>query len=232
MTDMTASGRRDTLRLAADGCLITGGTFAVMMGAAFVLDWLGVAPLSEPGGSGIDLALSLLSWLLQVGGFVVGPLLAWRLHGRPLNRSALVALFLGFPVSAMLIAPVAMLAPAVDWFVGLFSSVDYAGAVTYLVAIVLVIAAAIVWVDVDALRDLARDRRESIGLDAGRLLATLVILAYWAVVIAKMASGEDALEAGVFLLLGAVHGAGVVTAAHFIGRLFKDRADGRAATSA
>lgn len=61
MSPDAASGRRDLLTLAADGCLLTAGAFALMMGVAFGLDALGAVPLAEPRGSGVGVLLSVIS---------------------------------------------------------------------------------------------------------------------------------------------------------------------------
>ena len=224
------SRRRELLSLAGDGCLITAGTFALMMGAAFVLEWLGVVPLGEPRGSGISLVLSFLSWLLQVGSFVVGPLLAWRLHGRRFGKADVPGLIVGFPVGGALVMPLAILGPLIDWFVGLFSPAKYAGAIGYLAFVVFAFLAVLVLVDVDALRDLSMTRRSHLPLDVGRLMATVAVVAFASVGAAKMIAGEGALEASVFLLLAAIQGASVVVVADVVAGLIAKRAHTREAT--
>jgi len=226
-----SSRRRELLALGGDGCLLTAGTFALMISAAFVLEWLGVVPLGEPHGSGISLALSFLSWLLQVGGFVVGPLIAWRLHGRGFGKADVPGLIVGFPVGGALVMPLAMLGPLIDWFVGLFTPAKYAGAIGYLAFVVFAFLVVLVLVDIDALRDLSVTRRSHLPLDVGRLMATAAVVAFASVVVAKMIAGEGALDAWVFLLLAGIQGAFVVVVADVVGGLIAKRAHTRGATT-
>jgi len=223
------SNRRDRVMLAADGCVITAGAFAAMIGAAFGLDALGVAPLAEPGGNGLDLFLSTISWLLQVGGLLLGPIIVWRLHDRRLDRTAIIAGIAGFAIGGALVMPVAMLGAFFDWFVGLFTTTQFVGAIGYLVLLVLAFLVATVWADVDAFRDLSAAHRSHVRLDVGRLVATAAAAVFAGIVIAMMFAGEDAVEALAFLLLAAFLGAAVVTIADLVVRLIENRVDRQAA---
>lgn len=226
MSSESVSTRRDRLMLAADGCLITAGTFGLMIGVAFGLDALGVAPLGEPHGGGLDLLLSVISWLLQVGGFVVGPVIVWWLHRRQFSKTAILGLIAGFPIGGALVLPVAMLGALFGWFVGLFTKVEYAGAIAYLVLIVIAFLAVLVWLVIDAFRDLSATPREHVSLDVGRLVAFIVVAVFAGVVIAKTIAGEDAFEAFAFVLAAGVEGAAVITAADVIVRVLKGRTGG------
>lgn len=221
-TDPVSRTRR-ILTLAADGCLITAGTFAAMMGLAFILYWTGVAPMGEPGGSGADLALSTFSWLLQVGGFLVGPVLAWwLLQGRP-GRRSVVPILLGIVVGGAIVAPIAMLGSFLEWFVRLFSDVDYLGAIIYLIVLLLAFFAVIVWRTADAVRHMVARSRQHPALDVARLLAAAAVLAFAGVVIAKMIAGEEAIEAFIFVLMSGVQGAGALAVASVASELFGKR---------
>lgn len=216
MPSVSASRRREILTLAADGCLITAGAFALLTGLAFGLDAMGVAPLGEPDGSGIDLLLSIASWLLQVSGFIVGPVLVWRLHRLQFNKRGILALVVGLVVGGSLAMPVAMLGAFFDWLVGLFTTTDYVGAIGYLVVIILVFLAVLAWLAADAFRDLSRTRRQHVALDVARLVAMIAIAVFASVVAAMILAGKDALEAFVFVLLAAVYGAGALAVASIV----------------
>lgn len=223
MPSDSKEGRREILALAADGAVVTGGAFAVMAGAAFGLEALGV-PMGEPQGSGLTLVLTTVSWLLQVGGLVVGPFLAWRLNGRRFDKPAVIGLVAGYPLSGVMVMALAVLAPLVDRLVGFATDVRYAGAIAYLAVLVLAFAAAVAWVAARAVRDLSGGRRQ-VPLDVVRLLAALGSLAFWAVVVAMIVRGQDAIEAGAFLLLDAVVGAVTVSAAALAARFAAKRTD-------
>ncbi len=224
MSPESVSSKRDLALLAADGAAITAGTFAVMMGAAFGLDALGVAPLSEPGGSGLKAVLSLLSWLLQVGGYFVGPLLAWWLHQRKFDRAGLVGLLVGFPVGSALAVPVAMLGAVFAWIGSKLTPSEFGGGIAYAALMLLVFLAAVLWVLVDAFRDLPAARREHLALDIARIVSALAVATFAAIVVALLVAGQDAAEAFVFVLIGAVEGAAVVTGAEIVVRLIRSRA--------
>jgi len=225
MSSDSTSSKRGVLLFAADGCLLTAGTFAAMLGAAFGLEALGVAPLGEPQGVGSGLVLSIVSWLLQVGGFVVGPLLAWWLHRRRFGKSAILAFLIGFPIGGAVVLPAAMLGAAVDWIVLRFTGAEFAGAIAYLVMVLVAFLAVTGWLLVDAFRDLSPARRTHVPLDVGRLVAALAVGVFAAVVTGMMIAGEDALEAGVFVLAAGVQGAAVTAAASVISHLIEGRAE-------
>ena len=225
MSSDSASTKRELLTLAADGCAITAGTFAAMIGVAFGLDALGVVPLGGPNGSGFMLVLSIFSWLLQIGGFFVGPVLVWWLHKRKFGKFEVIGGVVGFGISGFAIFPVAMVAAAVGWFVGLFTSVQYAGALAVLVILVVAFLALLIWLDVISLRDLPAGRREHVPLDVARLLASVAVAVFGAIVLIKMLGGEDAAEAFAFVLAAGVTGGVVVAVADVIARFLSARAE-------
>ncbi len=224
MSSDSASRSRDVALLAADGAVITAGTFAAMIGLAFGLDALGVVPLGGPSGSGLQLVLSIFSWLLQVSGFVVGPVLVWWLHRRRFGKFEVIGGVVGFGLSGAVIFPVAALGGAIGWFVGLFTSVEFAGAIAYLVLIVVAFVVVMIWVDVRAIRDLARRADARTSLDIARLVATAAVVVFGAIVVAKMLAGEDAGEAFVFVLAAGVEGAVVVAIADVVARFLAKQA--------
>lgn len=215
--------RRDLLVLAADGCLISAGMFSLMMGAAFGLDALGVAPLGEPGGSGLDLLLSTISWLLQIGGMFVGPAIVWALYRRRFDKGAILGAIVGFALGGAAIFPVAMFGAVVDWLVGLVTDVENAGLIGYFALVVAAFVALLVWLDVRAVRDLAT-ARDNPGIAVARIVATLAVIGFSWGVTAAVVSGEGP-DAAVFMLAGGLSGAIVVTMADVASRYLQQRSD-------
>jgi len=228
MPSDSGEAKRGRLMLYADGALITAGAFALMMGAAFGLDALGVSPLGDPAATGASAAFSWLSWLLQVGAFVVGPALTWTLHGRAFGKGTLLGAVIAFPVASGVVMTAAMLGAATDWAVGLFTTAQFASAIAYLVLRVTAFVALTAWLDADAVRDLAHSPRQHPAVDAARLGSTLAIGAFvWFVSVALL-KGEGS-EAGVFMLVAAVQGAVVVISADIVTRVLRTRNGGQAA---
>lgn len=219
---------RDRLRLIADGSLITAGAFALMMGAAFGLQALGVAPLGEPQGSGVGYALSTMSWLLQVGGFIAGPAIAWLLHGWRFNRSSVISLAIGYLVGGVFVVPVVMAGALLDWVVQLVANVEFIGAIVYLALLVLAFLTIVVWLDADAVRNLRLPERTHVALDIVRLVSTAAVAVFAGVVVALVFAGQDAVEALAFMLMAAVQGAGVIAVADVVhGLITRDSSAGQ-----
>lgn len=212
MSDSTPT-RSEVLALVADGCVITAGTWAFLAGIAFGLDALGVAPMGEPTGSGAELVLSTISWLLQVSGMVIGPVLAWRLHGNRLDGRGLLLLVVGFIGSVVLVAPVVMFGSLLDWGVGLITDRPYVGAIIYAVLLVAVFLAVIVWRDLVAARTLSTSTGRDRTLRIVVLLSSAAIVVFGGIVAAMMLAGREAFEAFAFVLLAGATGAGVMGAA-------------------
>ena len=216
MTSEFFARHRGRLRIMADGSLVTAGAFALMMGAAFGLHALGVAPLGEPPTAPIGYALEVTSWLLQVGGFIVGPAVVWVLYARRLEKWSIISLIIGYLFGGVFVIPVVMAGALLDWLVTLVSSVEFIGAITHLVVLVLAFVAVIVWLDVDAIKDLNPHERTHATLSVVRLVSTAASVVFAGVVIALMFAGEDAVEALAFLLMAAVQGAGVIAVADVV----------------
>lgn len=213
---------RDWFTLGADGCLITAGTFSLMMGAAFGLEKLGVAPLGSPQTSWFMTLLSWLSWLLQIGGFVVGPVLTWLLYRRRASTRAALGAIAGFPVAGAIVMAASMLGALIDWVVGQFTSVEFAGAIAYLFLVSAAFLAMIVWLNVDAVRDLAHSHRQHLPVNIGRFAATVTVVVFMVAVIVLVSAGADP-EAWVFVLAAGVVGGVVVVVADIVARFFESR---------
>jgi len=181
MSESETSPHVSTAVLVGDACLFTGATFCV---------------LAVAGGP-----LALL----------VGPALAWALHGRKLDGHAIISGLIGLVVALMAVggvlagipALVRALAPA-----GIGGS-EYTGGLIALIAVSAVFASLLIALDVFALRDLVPARREHVRIDVARLVATAVIVVF-GVVITVLQLRNPAMEigdAGVFALAAAAVGA-------------------------
>jgi hypothetical protein len=177
--------------LAGDGALVTAAALTV------------VAGLSLRFGTGSH--ASNVAVMMCMAAALLGPLLAWRLHGRPLGGTATLGALLGFVIGVVIVVTIIPL---------------------FLVAVAFL--GAIVWVDAEALRDLSPQRRAHLWLDIARLLATLVQAAYLVGVIVYARGTSDVDGVGVLLLLvaPAAVGAAVVTVAGMLVRSSEQRSGG------
>jgi len=170
--------------LAGDGCLLTAGASSLLYPVALALD-----PRLHSWGV----------WFFVLGGFVVGPLVAWILHGRRVGLRATLGAVAGYAAAGVTIGVLAVL------------TVVGAG-VAVLASVV-----ALVWLDVDAARDLSPARRRHVRLDIARLVATATIVAS-SVGLTAMGEAGGERPAVLFLLGAAVVGAVVVTVADAVTR--------------
>ncbi len=208
---MTGSGTRTARAvLAGDGGLFTAAAFAAALAVA-VLAGTGSHASNIAAGIGMAAAVAL------------GPLFAWRLHGRHAGRDSTAATLLGYVAGGgavfmlLLVAGAAMQAGRAA---GLFLTSDDATATVGSIAAGVVAAALLalsVWLAAAAARDLLPGDRAHTRLDAGRLVAASVTVAYVVVVLTRVAAGGEA-NAGMYatlLLAGpSLLGAGAVSLAH------------------
>lgn len=198
------------------------GSRAMLAADAGVLTAAAVGLALEPGTPEPGALGFLGSVLLWVGmaALVLVPLLAWWLHGRHVDGTATLGAVLGFVAGAAVVYGLLFvwigLGALSHAFVVSGGNVPI-GVVILEAVLVAAYLTAMVWLDVDALRDLSRKRRAHVLLDVLRLLATA---AYVAVVVGLiawtagrgLASGVDRVPILVFLW-----GPGVVGAATAIG---------------
>ena len=204
--------------LASDAGLLTAAALGVVVALAVVL------------GTGSH-ASNVAGIIGVAAGVFGGPLLAWMLHGRRVDGTANLGAFAGYLAGGAVVFAVMMLADGVGALVmeiGL-SATKGPGAVAVTIAIALAFLAAVIWLDIDAARDLSAQRRRHVRLDIARLVATVVYAAFAAGVIVKVAAGSEP-DAGdntanLLLVPGAV-GAVVVTVADAIARSTERRPHG------
>jgi hypothetical protein len=140
--------------LAGDGGLLTAGAVGILLG----LNAIGVPMPAFVG----------------VAALLLAPLLAWYLHGRRVDGMATLGAVLGF--IAGIVAVFAAL--GVGALFGMSNTHIPAAVWVGLGIVGAVFLVAIVWLDVDALRDLSSRRREHVWLDILRLLATVSYFAF------------------------------------------------------
>jgi hypothetical protein len=187
--------------LAADALLIAAAVGGAALGLVTLLSELVPdAGWYEPASVAVMVAVVLIC-----------PWVAWRLHGRRTSRStvpgaAVGVLFAGLVVLATTWV-VGGIALAVSWVTGDAVSMG----VTAFVVTALAVLALVVWLDTDAVRDLARARHH-VRLDVGRIAATVVALGTTAVALWRAARhpGEEPAELLAFAL---AFGVGAATVA-------------------
>lgn len=209
-------GMRATL--VGDGALLTAGAGAVAAGIVVAIASIARVPAAGAGVLG----------LLVVA---VAPYAAWRLHAREVDGSSTAGAFVGDVAafaSLWVILPAAGLlghglAEVVSLAGGSESWGQGAGVIG--IALAALFLAAAVWLDVDAARDLTRDR-EHAWLDVARLASTVAYAAYATGVIVlvtlKPGPPQDEGNAGMgtvlLLVMPVVFGAAAVVGADLMVR--------------
>ena len=171
--------------------------------------------------------------LMVVG--LLAPLLVWWLHGRRVDRTATGGAVLGCLAGVVLLFVLLMLTVLVILTltaVGLSATSVDAGKVLGQIQVVVIAVAYLAlaaWLDVDALRDLAAQRREHAGLDVARLVATVAGVAYLVGVIVWATGHPEFDYIGMILSLGGcgIVGAAVVTVADMDVRHDEQRSHGQ-----
>lgn len=212
------------LALAADGALVTAGAFCIGMGCAFALHSLGVAPLDDSvfALSGGPAILAAVSWLLQVGGLVVGPLLVWKLRDRSFNGAALFGMLMGFPVTAAIVMLVGSVTMGIDWLLSRVVDFNNLAPITLLILLSGTMIAITIWLVLDAIHDLSDKPKRHVALDFTRFIAALGVLGAAVLLVVSFITIKN-IEGVDFLLVGAVMGAVVVTTADYTQHFFEQR---------
>lgn len=181
MLERDVSRVGDTAVLVGDACLFTGASFCV---------------LAVVGGP-----LALL----------VGPALAWVLHGRRPDSHSIISGLIGLVVAIALVGGLLAGVPALINAIAppVAGAEDYSGALTLLLAVAALFGSLALVLDVGAIRDLMPARRMHARLDVARLVATAAIVAFGAIItVAQMMNPATQIgDAGVFALAAAAVGA-------------------------
>lgn len=219
---------RRRMELACDTCLLTAGAFGLLTALSFaVFSLAGLSPLGATPESGWEMLLMAVVWILGVSGMIVGPVLTWILHGRRIDRTAVLSALAGFFLGGNVIWVVFMLvAAAAGLLMKPFTSWEFAGPVAGAAFVAAALVALTVWLDVDAVRDFSPSRREHLRLDVARLASTVVIVVFAAVVILTMRTNPEN-EAGAFILAAGVFAGAGMAVTDWIVRYIEQRADSR-----
>lgn len=206
--------------LGADGLLLTAGAFGALAGVAFLIEWLtpGSIETASP-------ALGFVIWLFTVAGFLVGPLLAWKLHGRHFDGRGILAVVIGLFVGGAVMQATAMVVAGLSYLVGLLFSGEFTGPLIMLTILAAAALGVVVWIMVDAVRDLSASRRNHVALDVWRIVALTAVIAFVIGSVLRQIAvpNEGVIEADVFMLAGGVVGGATVMAADFVAGLMSRR---------
>lgn len=141
--------------------------------------------------------------------FVVGPAAAWLLHGRRVDRSAVISWGIGLLAGVAGVRGLFAALLAIGAAIGPVGDSEFTGGIVLLVVASAVFLAMLVALDVDALLDLAVARRIHVRLDIARLVATLIVaLAVVAVTVIQTTNPASGIgDAGPFALFAGAIGA-------------------------
>lgn len=200
--------------LAADALLISSGLFSLVASVGLTLMWVtgGFQPGSAADAALSDTPLAVLVSLLMLGaGTLLGPLLAWRLHGHALHWRHLIALVGGPAVLAVVSSLVPLLATVFHWLLRPLTDNEFVGplAVGVLFAIPYCMLLLHAW------RDAMAPAGDPPALERMRMLSILGLLLLVLVVAGALAlglSGEIG-EAFAFAMIMGFSGAAIVLVA-------------------
>jgi len=217
MTSLKSHVTKERIALAGDACLLTAAAFGLVVGA------LGVAfaPQAEPAEA--EAWVSLLSGVLSLAVMILGPLAAWRLHGRRLTWMAVLGAVLGGFVGSNIVGMLVMLIFApLGWLVSQLGGSEFAGLIAMVVVVGGSFVALLLWLVTNGVRDLSPSRRVHPRLDIVRVVsaAALVVFALGVALWTANHPGGESGEAIIFAMLAglvavlAVAGAEVATRVH------------------
>lgn len=217
MPSLKSHVTKERVALAGDACLLTAAAFGLVMGALAVA----LAPQPEPA-EGMAW-VSLLSAVLSLAVVILGPLVAWRLHGRRLSWMAALGAALGAFVGSNIVGMLVMLVFApLGWLVSQLGGSEFAGLMAMVVVVGGAFVALLVWLVTNGVRDLSPSRRVHPRMDIVRVIsaAALVVFAIGVALWTADHPGGESGEAIIFAMLAglvaalAVAGAEVATRTH------------------
>jgi len=176
--------------LSADALLLSSGLFSLACSVSLTIAWLagsfdhaGSSASTEPSG-----ALAALGTIVLAVGVVVGPALAWHLHGRQLHWRLLIAVPAMLPVTLAIGLLGKGLAGLFDLLLSPFTDSEFGGAICVLV-LVSIMYMTVLW---HAIRDAMAPAGDPPMLERLRLLSltSLVVLAFVVAGGAALGHGE------------------------------------------
>jgi hypothetical protein len=203
MSSDITSTRGNTAAIVGDACLFTTAAFCL---------------LAVVGGP-----LALL----------IGPAVAWSLHERRIDRTAVIGGVVGIAVGLVAVGGLFALVSLVSGAIGPVGGWEFTVPVALLATAGAVFLALLVALDIDSLRDLSPARRKHTRLDLARLASTLVVAVFMVVVsLLQSAHPESEIgDAGVFALGAGAVGALTMLVANAI-YVRSERRNGTAGTAA
>ncbi|HWS57357.1 MAG TPA: hypothetical protein VN257_02370, partial [Actinotalea sp.] len=196
---------RERVALAGDGVLLTAALFGAITGAT--------ALLLLPDGQTSTGAewLAGLSAVLSLGVAIAGPALVWLMYGRRITWVAVLGALLGGFAAGGLFMAFTLVAGALGWLVSSVVDNELAGLIALVVIIGVAFVAVVVWLGVDAVRDLAPARREHLRIDVVRIVSA-VALGVFAVGLAIWLAGHPQDEGGEAMIFAIAMGFGAACA--------------------
>lgn len=140
---------------------------------------------------------------------IIGPTAAWLLHGRRLSRAAAIGGAIGVVTGIAGVGGLFLVLLAIGSAIGPIGGSEFTYPIVLLSAAGAVFLVGLVALDIDAVRDLARTRRNHIRVDIARLVSTLVLaLAVTAITVIQATNPATEIgDAGVFALAAGAVGA-------------------------
>lgn len=168
MASETGVRTPERVELAADAALLTSAAFALVTALTAL-----VAPEGEVQGTAslLTAAGSLLSLAL----LAAGPLLAWRLHGRPLTWGAVLGGLTGGFLAAAAAMVVALGAMVLGRLTSVLANNEDIGPLAVLAVLGVISVVVIARLVFAAVRDLAPSRREHFRLQVIRLVCAAIV---------------------------------------------------------
>lgn len=208
MSPETSLTKRDHALLIGDGFMLTAATMAMAIGITLGL-------YVAAGSPGDTVYWALLNVTLMAAGGIAGVIAAWMLHGRRITGAASVGGLLGVVASSVVMPAFVFVAYLLGLLASIFTAWEFAGPLAAAVVFGAAAVALMVWLLVDAMRDLAPSRRTHFRLDLARIGAALalVVLAVIVIVMAMQPDGAETAEAIIFALIAGVGGALMVAGA-------------------
>lgn len=218
MTAEVETNRRERLELAGDGALITAATFALLTSIVLLI-------AQGFGDREVPVAVQILSAVAVLLAGVGGPLITWLLHDRRISLPAIVGAIVGSGATGGVFFAFVALSTGIGWAIAPLWDAEYAGPLAGAIIVTVAFFVLVIWLVVDAIRDLAPGRRTHSRLDTTRLIAAAAVVAYSAViaVVSFRPGAGETIEALAFMLLGAVSGGLAVTFADLATRLLVPR---------
>lgn len=218
MTSIKRFVTTQRLAIIGDGFLMTAAAFSLVIGVSTLV----VAPTGTPA-PGTEW-LAALSSLLSMAVVVAVPILVWVLHGQRLSIMAVLGGFLGAASTALAFFGFATLSVLLGLAISPMWDSEFAGPLLMLIAVAAVCVAAVAWLVVAAIRDLAT-KRDHPWVDALRLLSASVLIVYTAGVTLWITShpNDESIDALIFAMVAGISAALAVTGAEILTALSASR---------